>query len=220
MVKIFVSSTSKDLADHRKTVIDILREANHQPIAMETFGSKPGNAQLISLNEVAKADLFIGIYARRYGFRPASDQKSVTEQEYDKAKALNLDCLIFISADDYAYPLIDAHAETDPRGKADLANFIKRLEFENVRALFTSPEDLGHKVLLALANWLSDQNDRLQQTPPPSPTRPTTEIHGDNNGQIFNGSIGNNANFGSIGNNANFGTINQYGNRRKPRRSH
>lgn len=208
MVRIFVSSTSQDLAEHRQAVIDLLHKANHQPIAMETFGSKAGDAQQVSLKEVEKADLFMGIYARRYGYRP-TDDKSVTEMEYLHAKEKGIDCLVFIADDTYAHPLIDQHAETDDEAKVFLKSFIRRLNKENVRTLFTSPDDLAQKALLALTNWLSDRMERQSGAGAASKgTQTTIHIEGDNSGSTFNGPI-------NTGDNANFGSVYNFGNKKK-----
>ncbi|MEQ8677101.1 MAG: DUF4062 domain-containing protein [Aggregatilineales bacterium] len=162
---IFISSTFRDLEIHRDAVINMLRQTNNFPIAMETFGSKAGDATKVSLEEVQKSDVFLGIYGKRYGYRP-DDDKSVTELEYLEAVRLEIPCLIFIVADNYDDPqsLINIHAETDDEGKMLLSIFKRKLNRESVRALFTTPEDLAQKVQNALMNWMQDQLEGMEQT--------------------------------------------------------
>ncbi|MFW5748064.1 MAG: DUF4062 domain-containing protein [Chloroflexota bacterium] len=167
MVNIFVSSTFKDLEAHRRAAITALQQTNNLPLTMELFGSKAGDAQTVSLQEVGKADLFIGIYAHRYGYRP-DDDKSVTEMEYLEAKTREIDRLVFMVADDYHDDLIDTYAEADEESRMLLGIFKRRLQKENVLATFTTPDDLAHKVLIALINWMQDNQTKYAATPPPS----------------------------------------------------
>jgi hypothetical protein len=156
MLKVFVSSTYRDLVEHRQAVINLLHQTNDLPIAMETFGSKPGNAETASLDEVGKADVFVGIYAHRYGYVP-DDDRSVTEMEYQEARRLELPCLIFIVADDYEAPALVDHAETDDEAKLMLSRFKRHLMKDHVVDRFTTPDDLADKVLKALYKWQRDE---------------------------------------------------------------
>jgi hypothetical protein len=174
-IKVFLSSTSLDLKEHRAAVIDMLRQTNNLPIAMENFGSKVGDATSVSLKEVQKADLFVGIYAHRYGYRPDDGKISVTEMEYDEAVDQNIPRLIFIVDENYDDPvsLIHQHKETDNVSQMLLAFFMQRLNKENVRSLFTTPDDLKKKVQHAIMNWQQDQLQKkrsgaAKETPKPA----------------------------------------------------
>ncbi len=81
---IFISSTSKDLKPRRDAVDAAIRRLELRPINMSDFGSQPGGAVGVSVREVGKGDIFVGILAHRYGYIPAGMDKSVTEQEYGK----------------------------------------------------------------------------------------------------------------------------------------
>jgi hypothetical protein len=164
MISVFISSTSKDLLEHRRAVIETLLKAGIHPIGMEHFASQSGDAETVSINELHKADLFVGVYAHRYGYRP-DDDKSVTELEYIAAKNREkpLPRLIFVVEENYHHPLIDQHAETDSETTTLLAGFKRRLGKNEVWLTFTTPEDLAAKVSASVTRWLQKQgvkNDR------------------------------------------------------------
>lgn len=70
----FISSTSVDLVEHRRVVIDTLLRLGHYPLAMEYMGTQPeGDATSVSYDYLAEADLYLGIIAWRYGYIPAGE---------------------------------------------------------------------------------------------------------------------------------------------------
>jgi hypothetical protein len=186
MVRVFVSSTSKDLVAHRESVIKMLQETNHLLLVMETFHSRDGDAVDVSLSSVRQADVFVGIYARRYGYRPNNGKTSVTEMEYGEAKKNDIPCLLFLVDADYDDENLSKHAETDNRGKMLLEMFIERINEDNVRSIFTTPEDLAKKVLYSLHNWVQENLQELQtKQQNTSSTTIQQTINGDNHGQII-----------------------------------
>ena len=77
---VFISSTARDLLAHRAAVSRALLNAGFHPIDMANFMARPEGAASACLKEVADSDLFVGIYAWRYGFVPPSAAVSITEQ--------------------------------------------------------------------------------------------------------------------------------------------
>jgi hypothetical protein len=67
---VFVSSTFLDLRDHRQLVLDVILRLGMQPLAMEFFGADPSEPKDLLRREVEACDIFIGIYAHRYGYIP------------------------------------------------------------------------------------------------------------------------------------------------------
>jgi hypothetical protein len=67
---VFISSTSRDMKKEREKVKDTVLRLGAFPIAMEEFKPSEKNAMQVCYTEVQKADIFIGIYKYRYGFRP------------------------------------------------------------------------------------------------------------------------------------------------------
>jgi hypothetical protein len=140
--KVFLSSTREDLVNFRETVRNKL-VGLHQPLfAMEDMGSNPADAVAVSSDQVSECDLFIGVYAYRYGYVPDGDDKSITEQEYDLARSLGKRCLCYVAAESLKPEII----REDPSKQERLAAFKQRIGIELVRNIFNSPDDLREKV--------------------------------------------------------------------------
>src|SRR4051812_34110311 len=82
---IYVSSTYLDLKAHRAAVRDSLRRLGHVDIAMEYYVAESKRPIAKCLNDVMSCDLYIGIFAWRYGYVPAGSQRSITEKEFREA---------------------------------------------------------------------------------------------------------------------------------------
>jgi hypothetical protein len=105
MARIFVSSTFKDLEECREKVRTALRRMGHEDIAMEYFVAEDKRPLNKCLQEVASCDLYIGIFAWRYGFVPDGYNKSMTELEYNEALKTGKECLIFLLHEDALWPM-------------------------------------------------------------------------------------------------------------------
>lgn len=87
MPKIFLSSTFVDLAPVRQEISRwLLQVFGAELVIMETFGSDADPPDVVSVRRVRECDLFIGIYAHRYGTVEEVSGKSVTELELDEAE--------------------------------------------------------------------------------------------------------------------------------------
>lgn len=152
-MKIFISSTYKDLVDHRARVAEAVERLGQQGVRMEVFGARPSEVTEASLDEVEESDVFVGIYAHRYGCVPLGSQSSITEMEFDYARKLGKPTLCFIVDDDFPWP--PKYVEEAP-GRTKLAAF--KEEISNlVRDSFTTPEDLAFKVAASLGRYLLKQ---------------------------------------------------------------
>src|SRR5262245_29820122 len=90
IVRVFVSSTWRDLQPEREKVQAVLNTFRETKFTgMEYFGSRPKGARDTSLDEVGVAQLYIGIFGGRWG-------SGITEAEYRRACALDLPCLLYI----------------------------------------------------------------------------------------------------------------------------
>jgi hypothetical protein len=105
MARIYVSSTFSDLKECREQVRLALRRLGHEDVAMEYYGATDERPLDKCLNDVASSDLYIGIFALRYGYVPEGYNKSITEMEYRKAVETGKECLIFILAHDATWPV-------------------------------------------------------------------------------------------------------------------
>jgi hypothetical protein len=151
-MKIFVSSTYTDLVDYRKAAERAINLLDQQFKGMEYFGARPEEPKTACLKEIEQADVFVGIYAHRYGFIPEGDSKSITEQEFDHAQKLGKPIFCYrVNAD---FPWSPKFIE---RGDAEkkLAAFIAHIEKDFVRNEFTTPDDLLAKISADLSRYLA-----------------------------------------------------------------
>ena len=95
-MKVFISSTYKDLIEYRAAAIRAVEGTNYQASKMEVFGARPDEPSDACLKEVGESDLFVGIYALRYGFIPEGADISITEMEYLHAKKLGRPIYCFL----------------------------------------------------------------------------------------------------------------------------
>lgn len=157
---VMVSSTSLDLPDHRKAVIDWIWRRRMFPLAMEAGTATTQDAIDFSLKLVNDAEIYVGVFANRYGHIPDDpvknpDRLSVTELEYRRAIERNIPILGFVMDEKHpALPNqtlkdIQAAQETDPEKIAKLAALKKHVQAKVV-GYFMSPEDLGAKVYQSL----------------------------------------------------------------------
>lgn len=131
-MKVFVSSTSRDLTDFRAAAIRSLRRLGHEVVAMEDFTASASFPLNRVLKLVREADAYVLIVAWRYGFMPDHSnvaempatgndptRKSITEWEYLAAKEKpDRPILPFILSETAAWPLqyIDGF---DPQSAGD-----------------------------------------------------------------------------------------------------
>ncbi|MDZ7292298.1 MAG: DUF4062 domain-containing protein [candidate division KSB1 bacterium] len=91
MAKVYVSSTYLDLQDYRRQVSSVIRRMGHEDVAMEYYVAEDQRPVDRCLSDVAACDLFVAIYAWRYGWTPSEnnpEQLSITEMEYRQAERL------------------------------------------------------------------------------------------------------------------------------------
>src|SRR5215469_17462559 len=119
-MKVFVSSTARDLPKHRLAAALAIERLGLQVARMETFGASPEDATETSFEEVEGSELFVGIYAHRYGYVPPDSTSSITESEFDYACNLRRPPFCFFVDSEYPWP--QDLIEEDP-GKQKLAAF-------------------------------------------------------------------------------------------------
>ena len=81
--RVIISSTGLDLADYRKAAEEICLRRRLYPLAMEYFEAMGLGATEGSRRKIDDADVYVGIYAYRYGYIEHGYDKSVTEIEFD-----------------------------------------------------------------------------------------------------------------------------------------
>jgi len=150
-----ISSTARDLPVHRKEVMDACLQRGILPVMMEHLPASDEDAIEASLHMVDECNIYIGIYAWRYGYRPAGHDTSITEMEYNRAVERNIPRLIFLMHEDH--PIKAADVEKGP-GAEKLEAFKQRVGAERVANFFRSAEDLRAQVVNSLANLVQSEN--------------------------------------------------------------
>ena len=102
-MKVFISSTYEDLKEYRQAAIEVVIHYKCTPLAMELFDSQSKDPETVCEKEIKECDIFIGIYAHRFGFVPKGKNKSITRLEYELAKKEKKDCLCFIVSKDFQW---------------------------------------------------------------------------------------------------------------------
>ena len=93
-----ISSTSVDLPEHRQQAMDACLRQGIFPKAMEHLPARDADAISVSLKIVDEADIYIGIYAWRYGHVPAGHDITITEMECNRAVERGIPSLVFTIA--------------------------------------------------------------------------------------------------------------------------
>ena len=85
MLRIFISSTSLDLQDHRDAVRDAVLGLDQHPTDMILWSADGRSGTTLSVDRVREADVLILLAAHRYGHVPAGEVHGITELEYQGA---------------------------------------------------------------------------------------------------------------------------------------
>jgi Domain of unknown function (DUF4062)/SIR2-like domain len=155
MARIYVSSTFKDLKECREKVRIVLKRMGHEDIAMEYYVAGDERPLDKCLKDVASSDLYIGIFAWRYGFVPDGYDKSVTELEYRKAKESGKKCLIFLLNEEAPWPrnFIDKGEDQEK-----IAALRFELSTEYIVNFFYSADELASLVGTSVYNWTKENS--------------------------------------------------------------
>ena len=158
-MKVFLSSTAQDLDAHRKVAEETIHQLSQQIVAMEYFGALPGTPTEECKRLACESDVVVCIVAHRYG-------SGITRLEVEAAHNAGKEILVWIIADDHRWSnkreenlLADPNVFSDP-AKADevrqrvqaLFDFKAWLQKTFTVDRFTTPDDLGRKVAVALTN--------------------------------------------------------------------
>lgn len=163
-MKIYLSSTQKDLERHRARVAEVLRQADNKVLYMEDYPAEESRPLDRCVAHVASANLYVGIFAWRYGFVPKKEGKSatlppgvvhgktsITEAEYHAAGQANIPRLIFLLADSEPWlPMqMDVHTGESDGGRR-IAELRGMLRERHLVSFFTTPDNLANAVLAAV----------------------------------------------------------------------
>ncbi|HEY9283949.1 MAG TPA: DUF4062 domain-containing protein [Pyrinomonadaceae bacterium] len=148
---VMVSSTARDLPEHRKQVMDACMRQGMFPVMMEHLPASDAEAISASLKLVDEADIYVGVFAHRYGYVPKENNPrriSITEMEYDRAARRKIPRLIFVM--DKTHPITFEDVEQG-EGALKLKAFKERVQTEKIVNFFNSPADLRAHVINSLS---------------------------------------------------------------------
>jgi hypothetical protein len=183
MTTIYLSSTYEDLKDYRGAVFQALRQVGYDVKAMEDYVAADKRPVDKCLDDVAKADIYVGLFAFRYGYVPPPehgnpDGLSITELEFRHAQKLGKPCLAFAVSEDAPWPpkFIDAL-----KG-AHINRLREYLLTEKTASFFSSPHQLASLVQGAITNQLEEiKKAHVLSIKEPEPSKKITwDIKGGN----------------------------------------
>jgi Domain of unknown function (DUF4062) len=146
---VIVSSTARDLPDHREEVRDACLRQGMFPKMMEHLPAADADAITESLRIVDEADIYLGVFAHRYGYVPKGHDISITEMEYNRAVERGIPRLLFLMHEDHPVKASDVEKG---EGAIKLEKLKGQIATEHVVNFFKSPAELRANVIDSLAH--------------------------------------------------------------------
>ncbi|MCI4066721.1 HEAT repeat domain-containing protein [Micromonospora sp. R77] len=173
-MKVYISATQKDLLEYRAAVHAVARRLQIEDVAMEAYGADVRPPLDRCLADVRRCDLYVGLFAWRYGFRPPGQESSITELEYREALAAGKPCLVFLLAEDTPWPvdMIDRDADWQ-----QIVALRRELKERHLCAFFSGVDDLTAKVTAALADVRSGRSPAREPADPGTHLPPAVRSH-------------------------------------------
>jgi predicted HTH transcriptional regulator len=149
MLRIFVSSVQKELAEERVALRDYLQcdallSRFFAPFLFEDLPAVDQHADACYLDEVRRCDIYLGIFGHEYG-REDADGRSATHREFDRATELGKTRLVYVKG------AIDATRHPN------MSKLIQQAGAELIRKRFASAEELIAGVYASLIRWLEER---------------------------------------------------------------
>ena len=144
-IRVFVSSTLRELAAERSAVRAAIEAMNLAPVMFE-LGARPHPPRDLYRSYLAQSDVFVGIYADSYGWVAPGEDISGLEDEYDLAPK-EMPKLIYLK---------DA-TDREPR----LVALIQRIKADDTvsYASFSTSDELAERVAADMATLLAERFD-------------------------------------------------------------
>lgn len=164
-VRVFLSSTYKDLIRHRIAATKALEKLGHQVGRMDVFGARPEEPTKACFDEIDRCSIFVGVYAHRYGYIPPDSEVSITESEFDHARQRGRQIFCFLANENYSWPpaLMEKGVGWDK-----LQNFKRRIRTLYAVEQFTTKDNLGANVAASVGRFLAQFNEPAEVQAPGS----------------------------------------------------
>jgi hypothetical protein len=153
MANVYVSSTYVDLIEYRKTVSTALRRLGHDDVAMEYYTAEDARPLERCLQDVRDCDVYIGLFAWRYGHVPPGQTESITHLEYLTAIEEEKPRLLFLADPEAPWPpkMIEQERHEEVAVLRTMASDDRLISF------FSSPDSLRGALVEALHNWAGEE---------------------------------------------------------------
>jgi predicted ATPase len=151
-LRVFVSSTLKELAPERRAVRAAIEQLGLAPVMFE-LGARPHPPRELYRAYLAQSDIFVGLYGERYGWVAPGEQISGLEDEYRLAPR-ELPKLVYVK---------EAASPREPR----LAELLNRIRDDDGASYvsFAGPDDLAALVRTDLTTLLAERFALAAGTP-------------------------------------------------------
>lgn len=152
---VMLSSTYKELVEHRQAIQQAMLGQELFPVAMENDAALPDHDLIsASLSKVDDADAYVGLISYRYGqaLEDADrnpDKLSLTELEFRRAVERRIPICMFIMGGEHPVPRSAVDAESDLERKK-LEAFLDLAKKDRIYAEFKSVDDLKAKAVQSL----------------------------------------------------------------------
>lgn len=149
MQRIFISSVQKELAAERRALKDYIHgdpllRRFFEVFLFEDLPAFDRRADAVYLDEVARCDVYLGLFGNDYGFEDA-EGISPTQREFNQASQLGKPRLIFVKGAD------------DAARHAKMRALIRHAGNELIRRRFVSMAELIGGVYAALVRYLEER---------------------------------------------------------------
>jgi len=148
--QVFVSSTYRDLIEHRQLVMKALLQVNAIPAGMELFPASDDDAWTLIQRAIDESDYYVVIVGGKYG---STDENGVsyTEREFDYASERQKPIMAFLHKSVDILPR--GKTETDATACQKLDRFRQKAEEKHCK-YWTTPEELTIAVLTSYHHLL------------------------------------------------------------------
>lgn len=154
----FVSSTFEDLKEHRTYAIGTLRKAGFSVDPMEDWTAASSEPKQLSRARVEGCHLCILLVAFRRGYVPEGERSSITQMEYETAKALGIDTLVFLLDERAPWFRPFDELEKDPELRRWRAQLMAE---KTVNSFSLAPDSID--LAAALNRWLQGAGRRADE---------------------------------------------------------
>lgn len=110
-MKIFISSTFRDLKEEREKIHHYLKKAGLESLGMEFFVAESDTPKGVCLQEVQAANLILLIVTDNYGTIDEETKKSFTHLEFEKARESRIKILAFLQNEPKDSKVIEFQSE-------------------------------------------------------------------------------------------------------------